>query len=271
MNKMFFITMSSYYNDNSDINFKLQQIDRIADAVKDHLDQHELCGEFLHKFTLLGNPETSNNIWVLIGIYHETSDVVAVLKGEYQNDITALIFANSLEEAKELLKTHPVYLKDVEETVNNTDVDRKQEEINEIRQMDVLNYIFGDTGNTLAQLCGNFSQVATEHVELIKEIVKNQDVDSLKELVKWQRITQKEEIEKIQNEYNQEQQQKMFQEHEARRIREQQEKLAYEERQLRAEEDAKRYQKAYYLEQQELTRRDEEQFRLYLQKMKENK
>jgi hypothetical protein len=119
-------------------------------------DWEEYVGEFIDKFTKLGDT-SSEKIWVLIGRYHEYVITKKELKnGSIPNDISALIFANSLEEVKKLLKTHPAYIADIENVL-------KDDPDSGVEDLDVVKYIFGDDGQQLAQLCGDLVELPQEY------------------------------------------------------------------------------------------------------------
>ena len=82
-------------------------------------------------------------------------------------DIGIVVYANSEEEAKNIIKTHPIYLQDVQDTIDAFYYDNNKGQT-KIREMDVIDYIFGDTGQKLAQLCGDFAEVPVEYHHIFR-------------------------------------------------------------------------------------------------------
>ena len=125
-------------------------------------DDYNLVGEYLSNFTKLGDPQKSC-VWVLIARYHEYIRLQdkEIKTGKMDNDINAIIYANSRKEAKSLLKKHPVYITDLRTTMTSYDEDG--EPSGHLKNIDVVEYIFGDVGSKLTQLCGDFVKVNKDH------------------------------------------------------------------------------------------------------------
>lgn len=154
------VKMYAMYGEEPDLKIVTEDA-LIAERTKNTGMCNEYCAEYIDQMTRLGNPTVGKRIWVLIGIYHEYAiDFMrqlgydGLVQEVYENDISAIIFANSVDEAKALLKTHPVYL---------ADMGRVKNQVPDVENEDVLEYIFGDTGQQLAQLSGNFAEVPPEH------------------------------------------------------------------------------------------------------------
>lgn len=133
----------------------------------------EYVAEYTDKFYQLGSKEDLENkkVWILIGIYHEYGiiDVERLESGDMKNDINAIIYAENLEEAKSLLKTHPEYL---------ADINRIKKDDSSIEEMDVLAFIFGDEGQKLAQLCGNFGELDKNLLKYFTKVATQPSGDS---------------------------------------------------------------------------------------------
>ena len=128
----------------------------------------ERTGAYISSLDRMGDPN-SNKIWVLIGRYHE--EILKedeILDGYIPFDIGLIVFADTEEEAKKIIKTHPTYLQDVQDTIEAFYYDDDKGQV-ELHEMDVLDWIFGDTGQKLAQLCGSFIEVPVEYHYLFRQ------------------------------------------------------------------------------------------------------
>jgi hypothetical protein len=127
-------------------------------------DASELCGADISKMPIFGkNKSNSKHVWVLIGIDHEDSNLLNVLDGKVDNDITAIIFADSEHEAKQRLFNHPILAYQIQDFLIN-DPDTSRQDLLERCDHDPVELIFGDTLPHLYQLCGTFIQVPDEYV-----------------------------------------------------------------------------------------------------------
>lgn len=169
--EMLLIKLTPYQSYNSD-DFKLiiDELDDMNTHIERDVDgitvREETVAAYVHEMTMLGD-FNHPRLWALIGVYHENLYYVLkdISSGTIKNDITALIFAEIPEQASELLRTHPVYQEDIKATVED---DSEPESIAEIMTMDPLDYIFGDVGSVLAQLCGDFVEIPLKYVEVIR-------------------------------------------------------------------------------------------------------
>ena len=156
-----YLVLVSMFEGYGDIEF-IDSDDVIRLYKKDD-ELEEKIGQFLSTMPRLGDPRTSKYIWILIARYHEESlELKEIKEGKIESDIDAVVFANSEKEAKELLKTHPIYIKDLQTTLEDG---RDQQEYEE---MDALEYIFSE-GSQLCQLNGDFVKVPEKYHKLIKE------------------------------------------------------------------------------------------------------
>lgn len=113
--------------------------------------------QFLDQFTVVGNPDASN-IWCVIAMYHEDTFP------EDEPVMSMFIFAETVEDAKRLVKETPLYQEDIADAVTNHQPGFTKEELD---QLDVIEYIFGDYGDRLSQCIGQFGLVPPQWRSLI--------------------------------------------------------------------------------------------------------
>ena len=75
-----------------------------------------------------------------------------ILNGNIKNNINAIVYANSENEAKQLLKTHPVYDKNIKEIIKDLNGE-DDNYIKFIKNMDIVEYLFDNEG--LSELYGS--------------------------------------------------------------------------------------------------------------------
>lgn len=160
MQKVYLVLVSTDQSKTFDVK-EATSFEEMPSKMNDYDYDYDSVGEYLHNFIKLGDPQKSN-IWVLIARYHEYHICDEEIKiGKIDNDINAIIYANSKKGAKALLKKHPIYLTDLRTTM--TSYDKDCEDSSHLKNIDVIEYIFGDVGSKLAQLCGDFVKVNKDH------------------------------------------------------------------------------------------------------------
>lgn len=168
---MLLIKLTPYQNYKSD-DFELiiDELNNMNTHIKKEADgitvREETVAAYVHEMTVLGDLNHPR-LWALIGVYHENLyDVLQdISTGTIDNDITALIFAETVEQVSELLRTHPVYQEDIKAA---TEDDSEPHTNAEIVAMDPVQYIFNDVGARLAQLNGDFVEVPPQYVEMLR-------------------------------------------------------------------------------------------------------
>ena len=153
-----FVVLGSFQEGNE---FRILQSDSLQ-KIADEFDELENVGDFLSALPVFGS-KSAPKIWICIARFHEECSDTGeeILTGHINNDIAALIFANSYEEAKLQLKSHPAYQKDIRAQIADGNSD--------VEDVDVVEYVFGDFGGQLAQLCGDFMEVPVTYHQLIRE------------------------------------------------------------------------------------------------------
>lgn len=114
---------------------------------------NELCGSNLDDLLCIGYGKYA---YILIGQYHE-DHLENIFDHGYNNDISAIIFADSRQQADEYLRGHPELIADIQSTLEDADDQQTVEEYLDGRS--TLEIIFGDELQKIAQLSGDFRKV----------------------------------------------------------------------------------------------------------------
>jgi hypothetical protein len=167
---MYFISVSDQCCRNEEFTINVIKLeDDLKKEAKKFENLDTQAGELLHKFDVLGNT-CASKIWVAIVVFHEYAYLDKIILGKSEPELSTFIFAETLEEAKKLLKKHPAYLKDIEEIKNCEDIFSDG-----IDDMDVVDYILGlnDYGGQFAQCLGGFGEVPEKWHSIIRSTMVN--------------------------------------------------------------------------------------------------
>jgi hypothetical protein len=164
---MHLATVNDNFTDGDKFVLDIIEIDGVPndDLARKLEDMDAQAGQFLEKMSVLGDPRASQ-IYIIISVYHEYAFLLDIISEQSVPEISAIIFAENLEEAKMLLKTHSAYLMDL-----SICIDQERYTREELENIDVLDYIFGDIGVQFAQCLGNFGCVPVKWHNLIRTIV----------------------------------------------------------------------------------------------------
>ena len=94
---------------------------------------------------------SKKKVYICIALYHE------YIFDDIEHDIEALFFVDSKQEALEYLNKYQTIVEDKKSLKKSIDIH-------------ILDFISGDYGNQIAQLCGNFVDITDKKNELIKII-----------------------------------------------------------------------------------------------------
>lgn len=170
-------------NDAKDI---YEQIKSNKDDIEDI--ENGMVGQYLSKIYKLGDPTSSNSIWVLIRTFHEYAITFdEIQNNDIRNNIDALIFADNEKEAKALLGKHPEYLADIEQALKEDDDANKnrqadasnkrdledlvdlEERRKELKSHEPFDYIWNEEGSMqMYELVGDFVKVPEKYHYLLK-------------------------------------------------------------------------------------------------------